>query len=1027
MTVGEDYLFPLIKVRKEGLREWRYGGTCEEGKEERKEGGGSRGEWVLEEGGMKDDLFLPPRAARETYIRLKYIQHAFVHPHPDFLRPDIPIPPISIPDLLTPSKTTLSLVGSPKSPHNRRSFSPALKIRSPKIAVAKISRPSSAASSITDQSSLNGSEEDLRKPEITQSLEPNSSLYLMAENFKKLEREREKKAGRGASWSLGDKLKSARRSSKKISNYAFSKLGEGQESIRRRLKRVPKASSTVVREALSDTEDDKLNSQSTPLLFSMSASTQNLSSVAQKEGNHRTPPPKPPRTFKTKDLRDFATECPDSGPGEDDEEVFNDQDFSVDVLSAVKKMNVVCSDDGGGGGGDGGSTEEGVANGQIPSSKVMLRSESSPQLSRSNIMAAQNGDGTAAQNLAETSPKLQTITEDNVVDSSQVGGDPAHTDGGPAHINGGPAHTDGAPSNSLSSPPALAGEDETDAQVSVEVVVDGDTVHTVPLRRKPDPSTWDSSEQDPSTQEPSLDTSSSFVDDLSTPADPASEASFTAPLSLLDTSHASLQQDSALTDLDPDLSKRYSIMSTTSADFYSAESSGGSKQNSPSPSSDMMLCNNLLPLSGSNQSGPGNEDLRAISSLSMDDESFDTPPSSPMTSRSSSTASPDQAKGSSATLISNRNSYAEKSVTATPTATPTHVSSSTSSPGHTSAASTPKICHLTHNASYANAMRGSDASTSTLRAGTYLMDVGGNDLVESLESDAGTLKRSDDDTVETAGVETGDTAGTAVAETDGHVMDLPGHTKARIEVDGDVHFSVIEEPPKEASVGAELQVPTKQPLQRAPSEPGPGQAETKEDTFSASLDSPLATKTRSRSMTVCYEGSTLPLRGKANKNKGVLSNSRDDNFSTEYKEEGRRLSSSDGLVSYFSQKDLEDIFNIGPAKYTANEKIETLKEGEEEEEEGEGEREEEGEGEREEEGEGEEEAAGAAEDTVSMEDDGKGVKESPLNDVSAASSVFGSHAVSPDQAEQAIVLIPQDITPNRVKGHHHYLLYCIVM
>ena len=129
-------------------------------------------------------------------------------------------------------------------------------------------------------------------------------MQLLAENLKKLE-----KSGKLKNWGntnfgdkLGDKFKSARRSSKKIAGYALSKLG-GQSTILRRGKRSPK-SKEGVREVHSDTEEgDEMSTSSTPLLQSMSTSTHNLTLSA-------VPPPKPPRTFKTKMLGQVANQCP---------------------------------------------------------------------------------------------------------------------------------------------------------------------------------------------------------------------------------------------------------------------------------------------------------------------------------------------------------------------------------------------------------------------------------------------------------------------------------------------------------------------------------------------------------------------------------------------------------------------------------------------------------------------------------------------------------------------------------------------
>ena len=989
-------------------------------------------------------MAFPSRSVRETYIKLKYIQHAFIHPHPDFSRPNIPVPPLSINDLLAPSKTPLSLLsGSPKSPH-KRSFSPALKIRSPKAAIGRFSRPSSAASSVTDPASLTGSEEDLRKAEARQELsrscEPNSALHLMAENLlKKQERDKERKTSRIGSWNLGDKLKSARRSSKKISNYAFSKLGEGQEVLKRRLKKGSKDTGEVLREAHSDTEEDSLSTQSTPLLFSMSASTQNLSSLSKDTPSPR-PPPKPPRTFKTKDLQDMVADFPDS----DGEELGGNFELDgEDVLCAIKEVGIVCSDEGG--------ATQSLANGCIPSTSTgpsakIMRSESSPQLvhvsSFSGGLGKDEGGQSASggSNSSESSLRLQTISEDNATtDSARKSDDPpthknddhandaAHLSDGPSHKNDDDAHGSDDPAHKsddahTNDDPAHKSDDahtnddpahksdesvpisinEVDSVLTVEV---DNRIHTVALRSK-------------SLSHAPLET---------TP--PAQQDS--APSISLEAASPAQQGHVPPTPVD----YRFSMMSTTSADFYSAESSDGS---SLSPSPDLLSKHSLsagLP-----------QEMRALSSQSAEEEDFDTPPSSPY---NSTTPSPNKLSSSDILPSPKHDGTSvprihDGSVSPTPTpsgsvlATPTHsggvatpptisqkLSSTTSSPGHSIDSSTPKVSCVT---SSDDALKSDDTgilkgdhmtnaghmtSTSTLKA-DHMTSTG------SFEGDhmtsTSTLKATSTGSFEgdhMTSTSTLKATSTGSFEEDHmtststlkayHVTDTgtlkPGHKlsnekEGEEEVDGEVFISV-----------QECEVEDQQ------SNTASGRKDNEKVLTSASKDKWLehttsSPQTMERVRSLTYESGTLPARGRSLK-RGQMAEmtSLDDNYRTEFGVEGSHLSSSDGLMSYFSQKDLDDILKV--VKHQPDAKIETVKEGEEEGEE---------DVVKDPKSEGDKSEGGRSEEAIVKEEKEEEEEEVENDEKQRNESLEEMVATNCSLIEPTI--IPDDVPPNTVKGSH---------
>ena len=417
--------------------------------------------------------------------------------------------------------------------------------------------------------------------------------------------------GAKSNWgsSLGDKLKIARRSSKRISNYAMSKFGEGQDSLMKRLKKPVKdrgGREMLTRDTLSDTEEDTLKT-GTPLLFSLSASSHNLSMGGESVQSLEipVPPPKPPRTFKIKSLYDLTLDDED----EDEEDLLDceENNFSSDVFSAIKQVGVVCTT----------SPDSGIGNGRIPASStpstlnvegnVMIRSESSPQLSRFSLTPSLNVNKDPCSNRNSVSEslavRLQTISEDST--------DSAHIEklGSDEHNISPLPH----------SSPIVTQEDRL--------------VHSAPLRRK-----------HPLTSHTSMDNSAA-ASVYSNSNGHAADMSL--DLSLTTLSKAELSPT-------PELTKHFSMISITSAEYYSAESSDVSKPNSVSPSPDLFTKSlesrddgtyfdipfqygvggegcvvRSASCGGTRRSGEGTDILSP--SLSMEDESFNTPPSSPST------------------------------------------------------------------------------------------------------------------------------------------------------------------------------------------------------------------------------------------------------------------------------------------------------------------------------------------------------------------------------------------------------------
>ncbi len=414
-------------------------------------------------------------------------------------------------------------------------------------------------------------------------------MQLLAENLKKLE-----KSGKLKNWGntnlgdkLGDKFKSARRSSKKIAGYAWNKIG-GQGTILRRGKRSPK-SKDGVREVHSDTEEgDELSTSSTPLLQSMSASTHNLTLSA-------VPPPKPPRTFKTKVLGQVANQCPIE---DDDEEgglmsMNTEDDFSTDVLNALKKVSSVLDQSKA----EGEDGEEGkmtttsdtqvIVNGRLPSItsedleySFVKRSESSPLLSQAAVSSQDGESGSNSPDLLQRS------------------------------------------SHSIGLQPIAEAKGE-----ALEVVDGGRLVSSVPLRRKA-----------PTTPlvMASLPTSQSFTSTAEIKGDTVEvKGDDTTGVKGEDTAEieddddlGEFMDESALGDTNR-LDKRLSMMSVTSTEFFSAASS---EANSTANSPDFLRHGIISPPTAAVRSTLLDADEnreRMTSSTSADEEYFSTPPSSP--------------------------------------------------------------------------------------------------------------------------------------------------------------------------------------------------------------------------------------------------------------------------------------------------------------------------------------------------------------------------------------------------------------
>ena len=251
------------------------------------------------------------RSEKEPFIRLKYVSHAFVHPHPDFVRPDVPLPPRKIQGTLLRSVAT-----------------------SPKLA-GKINRPMSMATGI-EATNGNGNRSPLSSFGLpsgpTEKVSGEGSermggvksenLALLEANLKKLE-----KTGKLHQWNK--RLNSVvKRSPSPKKHFSFTRFAR-PSSFRR--KKSPLVG------------DDRCYSDN-----ELEVGT--LLSISSASSSPITPhpPKKPPRTYvtKMKDMEDREEE------EEDTERLFtqDDESFSSDLLNTFQKlgsmynMNVILDD-----------------------------------------------------------------------------------------------------------------------------------------------------------------------------------------------------------------------------------------------------------------------------------------------------------------------------------------------------------------------------------------------------------------------------------------------------------------------------------------------------------------------------------------------------------------------------------------------------------------------------------------------------------------------------------------------------------
>ncbi len=711
-----------------------------------------------------------------------------------------------------------------------------------------------------------GSEEDLRRADYNPPDTP-TGLHALAENFRKLEEKKKSSGSHGnqlkpASWgAIGDKLKSARRSSKKISNYAMNKFGEGQESIMKRLKKTgrDRASREILRETLSDTEEEPTKGNSS-LLYSLSASTHNLSSSG-KNKKSSVPPPKPPRTFKETKLQDLNHDDDggdmNDGLGEVSLEFAEDDNLSSDLLTSMPSLvrNSSVTDD------------QSLANGLLPSTssssslssgaQFITRSESSPQLSHNRICRSESSNS----NFLSESPRLHTISEDN--------SDTPHSvcDGVTNHISLAISPLPHA-SPVISPAPRLS--------------------NSVPLRRKLKTNPQATSEDDSSiTLSAAYCGSDSFIQ------------------SPLDTSLPKMESTPEPRN-NSSLDNRMSFISVTSAEYFSAESlDGGSKPNSASPSPDFQSDKLKLSLSpippptteGEDASSDNNakqcakdgdgtgdaRDVRLNSSLSVDDESFNTPPSSPCPS---STPSPHMGRAA--------------------------------------------ISLAVYKAQEGQALGG----MATLKAGHVISKKEGKATSENLgRRDLDGVNSSDDvnfNKQESNSTLKDYSAGNVSVKTDENVAVVVNHTPGVTDEDGKSSTSKVNgalgRPVEQDDPVLKQEDEYDSHVTISVVERSVSRGDETDSVFSSSPVTPTAASAspipvppkrikRRRSSTMSNTScDTLPVRGSKNKWKQVEkteAKSKDDNFDTEHK------IPSDSLVSSFSEKDYEDIFSSIISKNTA--------------------------------------------------------------------------------------------------------------
>ena len=206
-----------------------------------------------------------------------------------------------------------------------------MKFKTPKFPKTRLLRPSSLAGGL-DQAGTSSPNRDSDDDRFGGSERP-SSMYLLAENWKKLE-----KSGKLRNWNFGGKI---REGAKRASLRFSGRFSSGSPTPMNRKTPKPNVKARNLFGSHSDIEDDddSFASTTTPLL--LSSSMTNLA------------PPKPPRTFKTKllDIGSDENECSVEDRGADqlcsveDGELFPEggNEFA-DVLAAIKKMGTIYSE-----------------------------------------------------------------------------------------------------------------------------------------------------------------------------------------------------------------------------------------------------------------------------------------------------------------------------------------------------------------------------------------------------------------------------------------------------------------------------------------------------------------------------------------------------------------------------------------------------------------------------------------------------------------------------------------------------------
>ena len=252
-----------------------------------------------------DSLFnFPLRSEREDYIRLKYVSRAFVHNHPDFERPEVPVPPPRIQGtLLRAAATSPKLAGKLNRPV---SMATGLDLRPSPVASplppTQTKSPTPAMSSDSPLGGLN------LRPE---------SMALLEENWRKLE-----KNGRLQQWNLKNMVNVVKSPRKAFSLHKFARPG----SFR-------KKKSPLVGDDYSHS-DNELEESISSLLLSAGSAGQSMQCLSPSSID---PPRKPPRTYTTTSAHIDSTA--------DSRSLFNPEgdDFSSDLLSTLDRLGSVYS------------------------------------------------------------------------------------------------------------------------------------------------------------------------------------------------------------------------------------------------------------------------------------------------------------------------------------------------------------------------------------------------------------------------------------------------------------------------------------------------------------------------------------------------------------------------------------------------------------------------------------------------------------------------------------------------------------